>query len=161
MTDKMREALLSIVAECVNEGWDDEYHVKYVLDEARKALAQTHKFEPLTDSRIDYIAEFVVKSMPDGIRGFCETWGWQQFARQLLEACNVPGVVASKTQGAKPVAYVPIHPRIGPLWAMTTDAPSSERLPSNYPLQALYTAPQHCQKNFDASDPKNGVPHDR
>jgi hypothetical protein len=34
------------------------------------------------------------------------------------------------------VAWVPVHPREGPLWAMTTDKPDPERLPS-YPRRAL------------------------
>lgn len=36
----------------------------------------------------------------------------------------------------KAIAWVPVHPKTGPLWAMTTDDPSPERLPS-YPLRAL------------------------
>jgi hypothetical protein len=40
----------------------------------------------------------------------------------------------------KPIAFVPVHPRNGPLWSMTTNEPSQERLPS-YPLMPLYTAP--------------------
>jgi hypothetical protein len=40
----------------------------------------------------------------------------------------------------EPVASVPIHPKTGPLWAMTTDKPDPERLPS-YPLMRLYTTP--------------------
>lgn len=39
----------------------------------------------LSAKRIDYIAELVVKGMPDGLRGFCKVWGWQQFARALLK----------------------------------------------------------------------------
>ena len=42
---------------------------------------------PLTDGQIDKIAENIVKSMPDGISGFCKTWGWRQFARDLLDVC--------------------------------------------------------------------------
>jgi hypothetical protein len=45
----------------------------------------------------------------------------------------------------KPVASVPIHPKTGPLWAMTTDKPDPERLPS-YPLMRLYTAPPAAQR---------------
>jgi hypothetical protein len=45
----------------------------------------------------------------------------------------------------EPVASVPIHPKTGPLWAMTTDKPDSERLPS-YPLMALYTSPPAQRK---------------
>lgn len=37
-----------------------------------------------------------------------------------------------------PVAWVPIHPRTGPLWSMTTGSPDEERLP-HYPLKPLYT----------------------
>jgi hypothetical protein len=38
---------------------------------------------------------------------------------------------------SKPVAWVPIHPRNGPLWAMATDKPDPERLPNSYPLRPL------------------------
>lgn len=38
-----------------------------------------------TDARIDHVADLVVKGMPDGLRGFCKVWGWQQFARALLD----------------------------------------------------------------------------
>jgi hypothetical protein len=40
----------------------------------------------------------------------------------------------------QPVAYVPIHPRTGPLWANTVPTLESER-PSHYPVMALYAAP--------------------
>lgn len=43
--------------------------------------------QPLTDERIDAIADIVTKGMPDGIRGFCRVWGWRQFARALLQDC--------------------------------------------------------------------------
>ncbi len=43
--------------------------------------------QPLTDERIDAIADLVVKGMPDGIRGFTKQWGWRQFARALLNDC--------------------------------------------------------------------------
>lgn len=39
--------------------------------------------------------------------------------------------------GEQPVAYVPIHPRYGPLWANTVPTLESER-PSHYPVMALY-----------------------
>jgi hypothetical protein len=44
----------------------------------------------------------------------------------------------------EPVASVPIHPKTGPLWAMTTNKPDPERLPS-YPLMNLYTTPPAAQ----------------
>ena len=42
---------------------------------------------PMSDERIDAIAELVIKGMPDGILGFMRTWGYQQFARALLGVC--------------------------------------------------------------------------
>lgn len=41
----------------------------------------------LTDERIDHIADLVIKGMPDGISGFCKSWGWRQFARAILSDC--------------------------------------------------------------------------
>lgn len=42
--------------------------------------------------------------------------------------------------GEVAVAYVPIHPRNGPLWANTVPTLESER-PSHYPTMPLYTRP--------------------
>jgi hypothetical protein len=42
---------------------------------------------PMSDERIDAIADLVIKGMPDGLRGFMRTWGYQQFARALLDVC--------------------------------------------------------------------------
>lgn len=39
----------------------------------------------ISDSEIDRLAELTVKAMPSGIRGFMTVWGWQQFARTLIE----------------------------------------------------------------------------
>ncbi|WP_428418184.1 hypothetical protein [Methylibium sp.] len=41
---------------------------------------------------------------------------------------------------AEPVAFVPVHPKNGPLWANVTADPNPERLPS-YPLMKLYAHP--------------------
>lgn len=57
-------------------------------------------------------------------------------ARAAVERLARPAAPAE----AQPVAYVPVHPRSGPLWAMTTNDPHPERLPS-YPLMPLYAAP--------------------
>ncbi len=46
----------------------------------------------------------------------------------------------------EPVAWVPVHPKNGPLWSMTTDDPNTERLPS-YPLMNLYTATPQQSKS--------------
>lgn len=59
------------------------------------------------------------------------------------------------------VAFVPVHPLQGPLWAMTTDQPNPERLPS-YPLMMLYapssqgSSEEHGQRepDVDHSDPE-------
>lgn len=42
---------------------------------------------PMSDERIDHIADLVVKGMPDGIQGFLKSWGWRQFARAILADC--------------------------------------------------------------------------
>ena len=54
--------------------------------QARAAL-DTSAPIALTEERIDEIADFVIRSLPDGIRGFCRTWGYQQFAKALLDDC--------------------------------------------------------------------------
>ena len=42
------------------------------------------KRKPLTDERIDAIAD----AMPGGLEGFLRGWGWRQFARAVIEATN-------------------------------------------------------------------------
>lgn len=58
---------------------------------------------PLSDDRIDAIADLVIKGMPDGIGGFVRGWGWQHFARELLDVCaghyRAPDQAASYAQG--------------------------------------------------------------
>lgn len=46
----------------------------------------------------------------------------------------------AEIEAQEPVAWVPIHPRTGPLWSMATGSPDPERLP-HYPLMPLYTRP--------------------
>ncbi len=57
----------------------------------------------------------------------------------LYTAHGVP--VAPKPDLSQPCAWVPIHPRNGPLWSMTTDQPDAERLPASYPLRPLTWTP--------------------
>ena len=52
------------------------------------AALQKQIGEPLTDERIDYIADITSRGMENGIRGFMTAWGWRQFARALIEACG-------------------------------------------------------------------------
>jgi len=54
-------------------------------------------------------------------------------------AAGAAGVMA--VAASDPAAWVPIHPRSGPLWSMTTDKPNPERLPNSYPLRPLVFAP--------------------
>lgn len=51
------------------------------------AVAAEDARPELTDERIDHIADLVVKGMPEGISGFCKSWGWRQFARAVLADC--------------------------------------------------------------------------
>lgn len=53
----------------------------------RAALAEPEQPVALSDERIDFIADTVVKGMPEGISGFCKSWGWRQFARAILQDC--------------------------------------------------------------------------
>ena len=39
----------------------------------------------IAQSEIDRVAELTEKAMEGGLRGFMSTWGWQQFARTLIE----------------------------------------------------------------------------
>ena len=63
----------------------------------------------------------------------------------LVCALTTPPAQPAPVQ--EPVASVPIHPKTGPLWAMTTDKPDPERLPS-YPLMRLYTTPPAAQRTW-------------
>ena len=56
--------------------------------------------EALSDERIDHIADIVARGMPDGISGFCKSWGYRQFARALLEDCA--GHYAAPPQQVEP-----------------------------------------------------------
>lgn len=59
---------------------------------------------------------------------------WLALAMQIESALSRPD------GGEVAVAYVPIHPRNGPLWANTVPTLESER-PSHYPTVPLYTRP--------------------
>lgn len=59
-----------------------------VMRHQLRANAASARNAELTDERIDYIADLVVKGMPDGIQGFLKSWGWRQFARAIIEDCS-------------------------------------------------------------------------
>jgi hypothetical protein len=61
--------------------------VDRAITNLRAALAEPEQPVALSDERIDFIADTVVKGMPEGISGFCKSWGWRQFARAILQDC--------------------------------------------------------------------------
>ena len=61
--------------------------------------------------------------------------------RELLRHVDSLAARLAAIEAQEPVAWVPIHPRTGPLWSMTTGRPAEERLPQHYPLKPLYTRP--------------------
>lgn len=56
----------------------------------------------VTDQEICRIAELTINAMPEGILGFVKTWGWQQFARTLVENLQPYGLrLATTTEQAR------------------------------------------------------------
>jgi hypothetical protein len=63
-------------------------------------------------------------------------------------------------EDAQPVAYVPVHPRTGALWANTVPTLDSER-PAHYPVMALYSVDQcggHAPETNERQHVKAAVP---
>lgn len=104
------------------------------LDAGRRASAALEeiataapKVDPgaLSDERIDAIADLVARGMPDGILGFCKTWGWRQFSRALLQDCRGYYADAAAPAQAAPVAWrVPFEGHSRSHWQPGT--PSAE-----------------------------------
>lgn len=59
-----------------------------LVESAMESAIQAFK-DSLTDEQINDIADSCIAAMPEGIRGFCKTWSWQQFARELLDQCGI------------------------------------------------------------------------
>lgn len=72
-----------------------------------RAEREAPEQQPLTDDRIDAIADLIVKGMPEGIRGFTKEWGWRQFARALLDDC------AGHYRAAEPTTAEPLRQESG------------------------------------------------
>lgn len=73
----------------------------------------------------------------------------------LIAERNALAARLAEIEAQEPVAWVPIHPRTGPLWSMTTGSPDEERLP-HYPLEPLYTRPApatelRCERDDQAA----------
>ncbi|MFL9904601.1 hypothetical protein PQR71_41820, partial [Paraburkholderia fungorum] len=61
------------------------------------------------------------------------------------DSCDIDdGVRAAPAQSGEPVAYVPVHPRSGPLWANTVPTLDADR-PRHYEVRPVYFAPQPSQ----------------
>ena len=106
----------------------EDYEVRGVY--ARSIIAQA---VPMSDERIDAIADLVIKSMPDGLRGFIRTWGYHQFARALLDVCAgyyrpVPAqAVLDEQQRLEEEAQEPAAPTVAPREPSPTTGMSIEQ----------------------------------
>ena len=77
--------------------------------------------------------------------------------RELLRHVDSLAARLAAIEAQEPVAWVPIHPRTGPLWSMTTGRPAEERLPQHYPLKPLYTRPAPDGCTDSVACPKGGA----
>lgn len=72
-------------------------------------------------------------------------WSKRGFGPDDVTWCEVRADVLALTclppASAEPDAFVPMHPKHGPLWACTTENPTSENTPEHYPLAPVYLAP--------------------
>jgi hypothetical protein len=71
----------------------------------------------------------------------------------------VPTADNTATAPGAVVAWVPVHPKNGPLWSMTTDKPDPARLPS-YPLRALVFS-DGAAVDLEALEQRAGGAHGR
>lgn len=88
--DRIAWVLCQIIDDDAPMRWTRYRFVAECIAGNEKLMADLNRMGPaktLTDDQIDRIAENCAKSMPDGIQGFCKTWGWRQFARELLDVC--------------------------------------------------------------------------
>lgn len=78
--------------------------------------------------------------------------------RVAIEGWNQRPAPPSQPAEAQPVAYVPVHPRNGPLWAHTVPTMESDR-PASYPVMPLYAAPPAVAQPGDVGNPISGDLH--
>lgn len=86
-TPTLREAAMAALERFSADAAIDPLDAE-AFETIRSYLCEEHEPVPLTDDRIDRIADIVAKGMDGGIAGFCKTWGYRQFARALLEDCR-------------------------------------------------------------------------
>ena len=136
--------------------------IKVLADEVR-ALASAPAAQPsaqgeavaLTDEQIDRIAENCAKSMPDGIQGFCKTWGWRQFARELLDICrghyraSAPAAPAQADLRAALKSVLDMVARGVPDLATVQAA---RNVLAAAPAQAVPLTTEQCEAIYDALD---------
>jgi hypothetical protein len=84
----MRPSIFPECAPCMTVHRDEAQQWRAEGHEVRDLVYAFEAPKTLTDEQIDRIADNCAKAMPDGIRGFCKTWGWRQFARELLDVCS-------------------------------------------------------------------------
>jgi hypothetical protein len=96
----------------------------------------THTAEPMTLAQVREDIKDVYYSAPDQLTEAIVP------LRKLNEWMHAIDAEIAKQHEAVPVAFVPVHPKNGPLWANTTAIPNSENVPQHYPLMPLYDHPQ-------------------
>lgn len=109
--DEVVEAVRALVPQPFSDG-DDEALVRAVLEQPERDWEDLYRKE----------------------KARADMW------RDKYESLAGPDERVYPQQEQEPIAFVPVHPRNGSLWSMTTNEPSQERLPS-YPLMPLYTHP--------------------
>ena len=69
--------------------------------------------------------------------------GWSDVGAMVAEmmASGAAEQRRKDAEGAEAVAWVPVHPKHGEIWPMTSGSPHPERMPQHYPLSPLYTRP--------------------
>lgn len=87
MTDDQIHDMLERLASIETHDTDLRDHPE-AYAAVRRFIKSSTQPEPLTDERIDAIADITARGMEDGMRGFMKVWGWRHFARNLLEACG-------------------------------------------------------------------------
>jgi hypothetical protein len=121
--------------------------IKYVREERQALVEQNGRiFQQLNtaEARAGEL-ELQAVSLRTVISTICDRIGAERSFDEILSGQRIMAWIDSLTSPlpeasqAKPVAWVPLHPRTGPLWANTTANLELDR--PIYPLMALYASP--------------------